>query len=124
MILPYLWFDEDGQAVPNPITTGSEGSYLYDKATQSIRLYHLNHADIVERRLELFREITKDLESADKYFLKVQRGNMTAQSAFEDKLASLSKRARGESENSAAARAMLAGLRTKHPVADEILRAT
>ena len=120
-----LWFDEDGQAVPNPRVAGDEDSFLYRRADESIDKYHLNHTDIVERRKNLFREIKEHAAKADRYLTKMQKseGDDTAQDAFEDHLELLIRKMRRNVEDSRAARAMLMGLRGTSVAAETALAA-
>lgn len=115
-----LWFDEDGQAVPNPICSGPNG-YPYKRAEVSIHFYHLNHSDIVDKRKALCSEIRRRVEDADSYFGKYDTGDGTARQAFNDAIRDLRQWTLPEAEYSATARAMLMGLRGTHPVVDVVL---
>jgi hypothetical protein len=115
-----LWFDENGQAVPNPICSGPNG-YPYRRVEASIRFYHLNHIGVVEQRKELCSEIRRCVEEADRYFTKYQEGDGTARTAFEHAIRDLKGRLAAKARFSATARAMLMGLRGTHSVVDVVL---
>ena len=119
----FLWFDETGQAVPNPVCADNPNGYPHRRVTTSIQLYHLNHADVVERRKALCSDIRRRVEEADHYFGKYDTGDGTARQAFDDAVRDLRGRLSADAPYSATARAMLMGLRGKHPVVDVILAA-
>src|SRR6516225_6463841 len=77
----HLWFDEDGQAVPNPIC-GKPSSHPCRRAENSRRFFHLNHPGIVDQRKALCSEIRRRVEDADGYFKKYSDGDATARGAF------------------------------------------
>ncbi len=119
----FLWFDETGQPVPNPVFGNDANSYPYKRAKTSIRLYHLDHTEVVERRKLLCSEIRRRVEEADRYFEKYDTGDGTARQAFEDVVRNLRGQLAADAPYSATARAMLMGLRGTHPVADVLLLA-
>jgi len=119
----FLWFDETGRAMPNPICCSNANGYPHKRVTVSIELYHLNHTDIVERRKDLCSDIRRRVEEADRYFGKYDTGDGTARQAFEDAVKDLQERLEANAPYSATARAMLMGLRSKHPVVEVILAA-
>jgi len=118
-----LWFDESGQTVPNPNCCNNVNGYPHRRATASIELYHLNHTDVVERRKTLCSDIRRRVEEADRYFGKYDTGDGTARQAFEGAVRDLRERLAANAPYSATARAMLMGLRGKHPVVEVILAA-
>jgi len=118
-----LWFDETGQAVPSPVCGGDPDGYPHKRATTSIRLHHLNHTDVVERRKALCFETRQRVEDADRYFKKYMEGDGTARGAFEGAVRDLVSRLAAGAAYSATVRAMLKGLRGKHPVVEVILDA-
>ena len=117
----HLWFDEDGQAVPNPVF-GNTDSYPYKRAETSIRFFHLNHPDIADQRKELCNRMRRRVEEADHYFNKYYSdGDATALGAFGDALRDLNAWLAPKEPYSSAARAMLMGLRGTHQVVDVVL---
>lgn len=115
-----LWFDENGQAAPNPICNSPNG-YLSSRVENSIRFYHLNHPGVVDQRKALCSEIRRRLVEADRYFKKYSDGDGTARGAFDDAIKDLKGRLAARAPHSATARAMLMGLRGTHPFVDVVL---
>lgn len=118
-----LWFEETGQAVPNPACGDGSDSYPRQRAIRSIEIYNLRQRDLVERRKELSLRIRRRVEDADRYFRRYQQGDTAARGAFEDAVRDLHGYLAGNAEYSSAARAMLKGLRGTHPVVEVILQA-
>jgi hypothetical protein len=119
----HLWFDEDGQAVPNP-RSGDPKSYPCIRAESSIRFFHLNHTDIVERRKALCSMLRRRVQEADRYFEKYHGGDAVARGAFADAVIDLRARLAAKEPYSATARAMLMGLRGTHPAVVEAVLAS
>lgn len=119
----FLWFDETGQATPSPACRNNTNGYPYKRATTSIKLYHLNHTDVVEQRKILCADIRRSVEEADRYFQKYDTGDGTGREAFEDAVRHLVERISAHAEYSATAKAMLMGLRGSHPVVEVVLAA-
>jgi len=117
----FLWFDETGQAIPNPQICGNPEGYGAKRATQSLDLYHLNHTDLVERRKAFCSDIRTAIGDVNRYFKKYDEGNATAREAFENAVRDLRGRLSAKAEYSATARSMLMGLRGSHPVVDAVL---
>jgi uncharacterized protein (TIGR02646 family) len=117
----FLWFDETGQAMPNPVFCGNVDGYACKRAGASMQFYHLNHTDIVERRKALCADVRRRAAEADRYFQKYDAGDGTAREAFENTVAGLRDRLLASAEYSATARATLMGLRGTHPVVDVVL---
>lgn len=117
-----LWFDENGQAAPNPICSGPNG-YPFKRAEASILFYHLNHRDVVDQRKALCSELRRRVREADRYFKKYSDGDGTARGAFADAINDLKGRLAATAPYSATARAMLMGLRGAHPIVEVILAA-
>ncbi len=115
-----LWFDENGQAVPSPIC-GIPNGYPHRRAEDSIRFYHLNHPSVVDQRKILCSELRRRVKDADSYFQKYLAGDGTARAAFAHAVRDLSESLSVVAPYTAAARAMLMGLRGTHPVVDVIL---
>jgi hypothetical protein len=118
----FLWFDPDGKPAPNPTLCGNDKSYTHRRATESIRLYHLDHSDIVERRAVLCREIREDVEDAERMLKKIDNGDMTAKEAWNTAVKKLKKRYSPEVEYSATAHCMLMELRAQYASAEAALR--
>jgi len=119
----FLWFDETGQAMPNPVCCGNVTGYTYKRADTSMLLYHLNHTDVVERRKALCAEIRRSVAEADRYFQKYDAGDGTGREAFENAVLAMRELLSPAADYSAAARAMLMGLRGSHPVVEAVLAA-
>jgi uncharacterized protein (TIGR02646 family) len=118
-----LWFDEDGQAVPNPQFCTDHDSYFFRRADASITLYQLNHVNIVERRKRLCKEIRDLVGELNYYFTKYQQGNQTARSAYADRIKLLRRKVMQDMEYSATAYAMLMGLRGSNPAIELVVQA-
>jgi uncharacterized protein (TIGR02646 family) len=114
-----ITFDDDGRAVPK--RTKEENRYSFERASRTIETYHLNHYLIVERRAELMRKIRQYLNDADKFFKKQDGGDISAEAAFECRLADIYNAANEEAEYSAAVRATVGSKRATCTVADELL---
>jgi uncharacterized protein (TIGR02646 family) len=117
----FLWFDETGEANPNPACCSNVNGYAYQRAKSSIELYHLDHTDLVERRKGLCREIRRAVTQADRYFQKYDAGDGTAREAFQNAVDALRTHLLMTAEYSATAKAMLMGLRGAHPFLDLVL---
>lgn len=120
----FLWFDETGQVVPNPAICGNVKGYAHRRAEASRSFYHLNHTDVVERRKALCADIRRSVVEADRYFQKYDAGDGTAREAFQNAVRALQERVSAKAEYSAAARAMLMGLRGTHPFIEVVFAAT
>ena len=119
---PLLWFDVNGQPRPNPSLCGNADSFLAQRVMQSIRFYHLDHVDLVERRCDLCNQIRRDVEKADRMLQKWHQGDTTARTSFADTLDRLKKLYLAEKSGlSATAKAMLMGLRGTSPTAEAVL---
>jgi len=117
----HIWYDEDGQARPNPRLCSDESSYPYKRAQTSIKLYHLNHVDTIEGRKVLCQFIRKSVEQADSFYDKYSKGDMTAKASFRNTVTDLHDSLRGNAEYSAAARSTFMGLRGKSAIAEMVL---
>ncbi len=80
---------------------------------KSIRHYHLDHINLVERRKELYAAIRQDVKIADKMGAKALKGDATARQSFQAMLRNLRKYLSPKEEYSSAAYALLMGLRAK-----------
>jgi len=109
-----LYFDESGAARPRP--EASLQPILYNRASVSVRFYHLDHVDLTEARREVFREIKALVARGFTFYSEWNAGNQSSQEGFEFVINQLRKMVNLESEYSAAARDAILGLRDdKHP---------
>lgn len=106
-----LDFTDDGQ--PTPTYSQEEHQNRYRRASESIRLYHLNHHDLVDRRIALAAEITRIVRIAIRLFPKTELGDADVDAAFKNHLQTLAEFIRPDAELSAFARRMLEGYRDK-----------
>jgi hypothetical protein len=80
---PLLWFDEDGKLTPHPHLCGAQGTFLYERVTTSITLYHLDPHKIVDRRQQLYQTIKRKLAQAEEKLRRLrEHADMTAQQAL------------------------------------------
>jgi uncharacterized protein (TIGR02646 family) len=104
-----LWFQQDGQVVPKY----PNNQLFKRRANESIRLYHLDYTETVERRQILYKDVEHLVKRGDRYFAKwAENSDLTAQYALEDVLHELRKRILPNAEFSAAAKAYLLGFRS------------
>jgi uncharacterized protein (TIGR02646 family) len=113
-----ITFDDDGRAVPARTKEGNR--YSFERASRTIETYHLNHPLIVERRAELMRKVRKYLADADKFFRKLDGGDISAETAYECRLQDVYHAFIQEAEYSAAVRATVGSKRATCPSADEL----
>jgi hypothetical protein len=76
-----LMFAENGE-----ITTRyskDDKKRLFEKADNSIKLYHLNHTNFVKARLEIRDELEKHIKDARRYYKKLDKGDATNDHAYE-----------------------------------------
>lgn len=101
-----LTFEKDGTA--KPTWRKEQFPRLFERADISITYYHLNHTDLVERRIAVVcNEVEKLVGRGDKYFERLVEGDNSAEDAFNDVLKDLKKMMKDESEYAAAAKAVL-----------------
>jgi uncharacterized protein (TIGR02646 family) len=118
----FLWFDPDGRPAPNPTLCGNSSAYTHRRATESIRLYHLDHSDVVERRALLCKDIRKEVEEAEDMLIKYHAGDTTAKIAWNSSVAKLRQRYADSEEYSSTAFCVLMELRAKYASAEAALR--
>jgi uncharacterized protein (TIGR02646 family) len=118
----FLWFDPDGRPAPNPSLCGDDQSYTHRRAKESIRLFHLDHSDVVERRAVLCNEIREEIAQAEKMLTRFHNGDMTAKEAWNTSIAKLKERYADDAEYSATAHCILMELRAKYASAEAALR--
>lgn len=106
----HLWFNQDGRVVP---TDSDEDSWLYERATCSIYLYNLNHADICEARLAVAIECKERVDQADQAYNDLATtAGVGANTRFSEALKQLTRHLQPGAEYSKAARCTLMGLRS------------
>jgi hypothetical protein len=119
---PLLWFDEDGKPAPNPRACGSAGSFLHERVTTSIQLYHLDHFKVVDRRQQLYHTIRLKLGQAENKLRRLrENADMTAQQSLIEEVEELKGFMSPERPYSAAAKCALMALHGSHPVAELVL---
>lgn len=108
---PFLMtFDEDGSVQP-----ASNDKEEELRASVSIKLYHLNHFDLKERRrIDVCHVIREKVKDADMYYWHYaqDKGNVTAREGYHRVVRDLKKMISERAEYSAAARAILKMYRT------------
>lgn len=112
-------FGDDGKA--EPAESKEENLYRFERARQSIKLYHLNHPTIVEFRAHLMWLIRGFLEDADKFLKKSRGGDPTAEAAYESRLSDVYRALQSAAEYSAAVRATVGSLRGTYRSAEILL---
>ena len=115
-----LAFNDDGKTAT---VTDQESSWDFKRAKESIKRYHLDHVDIMERRADLMKEIRGRLKEAQKHLKRFQknRTDAYAKSNYESLLRSVYRAARKRSEFSAAVRFSIAGMSETNEVAKKLL---
>jgi hypothetical protein len=88
----------------------------------SIRLYHLDHVDLVERRATLCKAIQRDARDGDRMLIKMRNGDGTARTSFKIMVRRLQETILVGTELSSTAICMLEGLRESSPTAYTALR--
>jgi uncharacterized protein (TIGR02646 family) len=115
-----LWFEEDGRVVEK--YNERQQPVLFRRACTSIELYHLNHVATKEVRKALFRKIRQLVDNGKVYFENWQAGNQAAQVGLDSVIGDLRELINKKTGFSAAARAMLLGLRdAEHPWIDGVI---
>ena len=64
-----LWFDQTGEAVER--YSEIQDRRRFQKARQSIELYHLNHHNIREKRQILYNEVSSLVRQADRHYARL-----------------------------------------------------
>ena len=112
-------FGDNGMA--EPAESKEENLYGFERAKQSIKLYHLNHPKIVECRAHVMWRIRGYLEDADKFLKKSRGGDPTAEAAYENRLSDVYHALQPTAEYSAAVRATVGSLRGTYRAAEILL---
>lgn len=102
-------FTDDGR--PIPTFTSDQHVNRHRRAAESIRLYHLDHQDLVDKRLTLAAEITSIVETTNRLFPKTEAGDPDVDSAFKENVRLLGRMMLPDAELSSFARRMLDGYR-------------
>jgi len=119
---PLLWFDEDGKPKPHPHLCGAQGTFLYERVTMSITLYHLDHHKIVDRRQQLYQTIKRKLAQAEEKLRRLRdHADMTARQSLEEQVRELKEFMAPEQPYSATAKCAIMALRGSYPVAELVL---
>ncbi len=105
----FLDFYEDGR----PCARHPEHGVRKRRAETSIRTYHLDHPDIVEKRRVLAANIAAKIRQADALFPQCDTGNPAIDEAFSGLIRILSDAMSETAELSSFARKMIAGARDK-----------
>ena len=103
-------FDDSGRAVPTYAEDEHEVRNI--RAAISIRLYHLDHQDLVDRRKALAAIVTRKVCAAERLFPRTEQGDPEVDASFKEHVRSLAELIRPEAELSSFARRMLDGYRS------------
>ncbi|WP_315757893.1 MULTISPECIES: hypothetical protein [unclassified Bradyrhizobium] len=115
-----LYYSDEGRAQPR--AQKDQYPVHWTRADVSIRLFHLNHKDSVEERLDLFNRIKKLVDTGRVCFDDWKAGNAAAEAGYDLVVGELQSLMQERAEFSAAARDMVLGFRDdKHPWIDGIL---
>ena len=106
-----LWFEPDGRVVPK-YDDGYPVPHM--RASQSIKLFHLNHVELTEQRLTVCHNVRKLVNDGDRFLNECLTGSRTAKYGFTRVIETLQEMTNEEAEYSATARAMLLGYRDRH----------
>lgn len=115
-----LWFDPDGMAVPDPELAADGVPYV--RVERSTDIYNLNEAALTDARLVLSTLVSDLVDEADGYWRRVEGGDPTAKTAFDNAVRRLYELAQPAAEFSAAARSALMRLRASSGVPNKVLK--
>lgn len=104
-----LYFDDEGRAQPR--FSQAQRPVQFQRAEASIRLYHLNHADIVEARREMCREIRQWVSDGNNLFDLLSLTNPEAKGALDAIVRKVEHEMSERAEYSAAVRDTVHGMR-------------
>jgi 5-methylcytosine-specific restriction endonuclease McrA len=114
-----LYFGDDGE-VQSRHPKGP--TWRAERVKISIDVYHLNHTDLIEARLELLNRIRNSIDLGKTFYSAWQHGDDKAEIAFNSALDSLKQLVTDRAEFSTAARDMIKGMREEdHRWIDDIL---
>jgi hypothetical protein len=114
-----LAFDRNGRPVPR--YSKEQNLYQYERATESIRRYHLDRSELNKSRQELMTSIEEKLSSAEQFARDLGGQNPTAEAAYKQVFETLTEFIRPQAEFSFAARVFLLAKRGTSTVARELL---
>jgi hypothetical protein len=115
-----LWFDEDGTARPR--YSCSRSRWFHFRASESILIYHLNQADLIDARKAVSAECKRLVAEGDEQYAAYLDGSSAAGAKFRAVFNRLRKALLSPKEHSAAARATVMGLRSEsRPWIQEVL---
>ncbi len=78
----FLWFNEDGSPSCNDVLCGDPSTYPSKRVEASIRLYHLDHHNLIQSRIAIYVEVYKKLAHADSMLVKIRNGDTTARESY------------------------------------------
>ncbi len=104
-------FDETGAPVPSYSAEEHEGRHK--RADVSIRLYHLDHSDLIDRRKALAVSIGRKVKAADRIFAFTEAGNADIDASFLEHIRFLADCINERAELSVFARRILEGYRDR-----------
>lgn len=104
-----LDFREDG--APCPKYTKKRHELRHRRAVISIKLYHLDHPDLIDKRRTLALQLTEKIESANELFERVDQGDPMIDRAFNELIRDLADAISEQAELSAFARKVISGKR-------------
>ncbi len=102
-------FDESGE--PSPTYSREESETRHLRAVVSIRLYHLDHQDLVDRRKALANKLVRIINVADKLLPHAEKGIPGVDASFQEHIRSLAEAIQPEAELSSFSRRILEGYR-------------
>jgi uncharacterized protein (TIGR02646 family) len=103
-----IWYRDDGLA--DALVTPAQQPTQHQRAKRSINLYHLNHTETIERRLELVRHVRKQVALGTEYLEDWKAGNKSAETGYREVVAELLRLMSKEAPFSVAAKHMIRSL--------------
>jgi uncharacterized protein (TIGR02646 family) len=110
-----LTFDRTGK--PAPTFSKDKNPYTYERASQSIEVYHLHRGRLNALRMDIMSKMEEHLKQAESQSRRLVGNNAAAESAFNQALRALLAYVNSKAEFSGAARAYLGGRRGTSTVA-------
>jgi uncharacterized protein (TIGR02646 family) len=104
-----LWFELDGSV--RPVCDEKEEAWPFERAQESIQIYHLDHVDLKEARQAVSQRCRSLVTAADRAWVDYCSGSLVAYQRFQDKVREISELISPKAEYSAAAISTLMGLR-------------
>lgn len=113
-----FYFGDDGDVRPRFPESGPRN---LTRVKTSIKIYHLDHTDLIDERLELLNRIKQSIELGKSYYIAWLAGDQSARAAFDTAVEVLKELAKDTAEFSTAAKDMIKGQRNNmHPWIDAI----